>query len=69
MAQAQLATLAYPQIGSITAITESGEPVIGKLSTAAAEALVPKGLFSTAAEYFTALGKAAPRRSQLQYDE
>ncbi|KAJ6099093.1 hypothetical protein N7467_000628 [Penicillium canescens] len=41
MAQAQLATLAYPQIGSITAITESVEPVIGKLSTAAAEALVP----------------------------
>jgi len=41
MAQAQLATLAYPQIGSITTITESGEPIIGKLSTAAAEGLVP----------------------------
>ena len=69
MAQAQLATLAYPQIGSITAITESGEPVIGKLSTAAAEGLVPQGPFSTATEYFTAIGKAALRRAELQDDE
>lgn len=69
MAQAQLATLAYPQISSITSITESGEPVIGKLSTAAAEGLVPQGPFSTAVEYFTAVGKAAFRRAKLRGEE
>lgn len=69
MTQAQLATLSYPWIGSITTTTESGEPLIGKLSTAAAEGLVPQGPFSTATEYFTAIGKAALWRTELQYDE
>ena len=64
-AQAQLATLAYPLIGSITSIDESGEPVIGKLSTAAADGVMPEGPFSTAVEYFTAIGKAALRRIVL----
>lgn len=68
-AQAQLATLSFPQIGSIITTTESGEPVFGKLSTAAAEGLDPRGPFSTATEYFTALGKAALRRAELQDDE
>ncbi|GAB0139139.1 hypothetical protein EsDP_00007353 [Epichloe bromicola] len=66
MTQAQLATLAYPQIGSITSITESGEPVIGKLSTAAAEGLVPQGPFSTAIEFFTAIGQASLRKAKLR---
>lgn len=69
MAQAQLATLAYPKIGSITTITESGQPVIGKLSTAAAEGLDPQGPFSTTNDYFTALGQAALRRTELQEHE
>lgn len=69
MAQAQLATLAYPKIGSINTITESGQPVIGKLSTAAAEGLDPQGPFSTTNEYFTALGQAALRRAELQEHE
>ncbi|POR39069.1 Protein kinase-like domain protein [Tolypocladium paradoxum] len=69
MAQTQLATLAYTQIGSINSITESGEPVIGKLSTAAAEGLIPQGLFSTATEYFIAIGRAAFRKAKLLDEE
>ncbi|OQD67359.1 hypothetical protein PENDEC_c039G05888 [Penicillium decumbens] len=69
MAQAPLATLEYPWIDSITATTESGEPIIGKLSIAAAEELVPQGPFSTATEYFTAIGKAALRKAELQDNE
>jgi hypothetical protein len=67
-AQAQLATLAYPLIGSITSIDELGEPVIGKLSTAAADGVMPEGPFSTAVEYFTAIGKAALRRIVREED-
>lgn len=66
MAQVQLASLAFPRIGSITSITESGEPVIGKLSTAAAEGLVPQGPFSTATEFFTAIGQASFRKAKLR---
>ena len=67
MTQAQLATLTFPQIGSICHITESGEPVIGKLSTAASEGLDPQGPFSTVAEYFTAIGEAALRKETTLY--
>ncbi|KAF4970792.1 hypothetical protein FZEAL_9972, partial [Fusarium zealandicum] len=63
--QASLATLAYPLIGSISSITETGEPVINKLSTAAAEGLTSPGPFSDAVEYFTALGEAALCRVKL----
>ncbi|KAF4510955.1 hypothetical protein G6O67_002799 [Ophiocordyceps sinensis] len=66
MAQVQLASLAFPRIGSITSITESGEPVIGKLSTAAAEGLVPQGPFSTATQFFTAIGQASFRKAKLR---
>jgi hypothetical protein len=59
MAQAEVATLAYPQIGSISSISETGEPVIGKLASANAEGLVKQGPFSSAVEYFAALGEAA----------
>ncbi|KAK7968741.1 hypothetical protein PG988_007814 [Apiospora saccharicola] len=62
MTQAQLATLRFPGIGSICSITELGEPVIGRLSTAAAEGLVQQGPFLSSAEYFTAMGEAALRR-------
>ncbi|KAK7923671.1 hypothetical protein PG985_007742 [Apiospora marii] len=60
--QAQLATLQFPGTGSISSITEIGEPVIGRLSTAAAEGLVQQGPFVSSAEYFTAMGDAALRR-------
>lgn len=63
MVQVLLATLAYPKIGSISSITENGEPVIDKLSTAAAEGLDLKGPFLNAVDYFAALGEAAFRRS------
>lgn len=58
-------TLAYPLIGSITAIDDSGEPIIGKLSMAAADGVIPEGPFSTAIEYFTAIGEAALRRIEI----
>ncbi|KAJ8126132.1 hypothetical protein O1611_g7507 [Lasiodiplodia mahajangana] len=57
--QAELATLAYPQIGSIASISESGEPIIGKLATAPAEGLSDTGPFYSAADYFTTFGNAA----------
>ncbi|KAK8097403.1 hypothetical protein PG984_016542 [Apiospora sp. TS-2023a] len=62
MTQAQLATLKFPGIGSICSITELGEPVIGRLSTAAAEGLVRQGPFLSSTDYFTAMGEAALRR-------
>ena len=73
MVQAEVATLAYPQIGSISSISETGEPVIGKLASGAAEGLVKQGPFSSAVEYFAAvgeaaLGKAGPRPPDSQGD-
>ncbi len=52
--QAELATLISPQIGSICAISPSGEPVIGGLASSAAE-LRDAGPFSRAVEYFAAM--------------
>ncbi|KAI0403040.1 hypothetical protein F4802DRAFT_329819 [Xylaria palmicola] len=57
--QAELATLAYPQIGSISSISESGEPIIGKLAAASTGELGETGPFSRTVDYFTSLGKAA----------
>lgn len=54
--QAELATLAYPQIGAICSVSETGDPIIGKL---AAGELMKLGPFSRAFDYFTALGNAA----------
>jgi hypothetical protein len=62
--QAELATLTHPQIGSICSISEQGEPVIGKLSSAAAEGLSNPGPFSSAVEYFTTIAKAALHKPQ-----
>ncbi|KAJ5287501.1 hypothetical protein N7478_003187 [Penicillium angulare] len=64
--QAQQATLRYPQIGSIAQLTQSGEPVIGKLSTVAREEPVPPGPFSTASGYFIAIGTTALHQSDVQ---
>lgn len=68
MVQASLATLTYPLLGSISAITETGEPVIGQLSSAAAEGLVSKGPFADAIKYFTSLGEAALYRATSSSD-
>jgi hypothetical protein len=57
--QTELATLAYPQIGSISSISKSGEPVIGRLATASMEGLEHAGPFLSAADYFIAIGNAA----------
>lgn len=65
MIQASLATLTYPLIGSISAITQTGEPVIGRLSSAAVEGLLSRGPFQDAVDYFTALGEAALRRAHI----
>ncbi|KAL7960498.1 hypothetical protein V8C34DRAFT_276523 [Trichoderma compactum] len=54
--QAELATLAYPQIGATCSVSETGDPIIGKL---AAGELMNLGPFSRASDYFTALGNAA----------
>ncbi|PTB59070.1 hypothetical protein M431DRAFT_527659 [Trichoderma harzianum CBS 226.95] len=54
--QAELATVAYPQIGTICSVSETGDPIIGKL---AAGELMKLGPFSRASDYFTALGVAA----------
>ncbi|KAL6695870.1 hypothetical protein J3F84DRAFT_372241 [Trichoderma pleuroticola] len=54
--QAELATLAYPQIGAICSVSETGDAIIGKL---AAGELINLGPFSRASDYFTALGNAA----------
>ena len=66
--QTSLATLTFPLIGSISAITETGEPIIDKLSSAASEGLMSQGPFSDAVEYFTALGEAALCRTS-SYDD
>ncbi|KAJ2989404.1 hypothetical protein NUW58_g3484 [Xylaria curta] len=64
--QAELATLAYPQIGSISSISESGEPIIGKLATASTGGLRETGPFSRAADYFTSLGNAATNNTTMR---
>ncbi|KAI1188976.1 hypothetical protein F5B17DRAFT_393082 [Nemania serpens] len=64
--QAELATLAYPQIGSISSVSELGEPVIGKLATAYTGELEEAGPFSKAADYFTSLGNAATNKTAIR---
>ena len=56
--QAELATLAYPQVGSVCSVSESGEPIIGKLASSVGE-FCDAGPFSRAVEYFTAVANAA----------
>lgn len=63
MIQTSLAALTYPLIGSVSGITETGEPIIDKLSCAASEGLTSKGPFSEAVEYFKALGEASLSRA------
>jgi len=57
--QAELATLTYPQIGSICSVSETGEPVIGKLAAYSVGEIKDPGPFSTATEYFTAIANAS----------
>ncbi|KAK8149917.1 hypothetical protein G3M48_005009 [Beauveria asiatica] len=63
--QAELATLAYPGIGSISSVSTTGEPVIDRLATASAEGLRDEGPFSSAGEYFTTIGDAAISKLDL----
>ncbi|KAK6716514.1 hypothetical protein SNK04_007463 [Fusarium graminearum] len=62
--QAMLATLTFPEIGSICDITEDGEAVIGKPSSSAVERHTPPGPFKTAIDFFTAFGEGALRIAQ-----
>ncbi|KAK3367599.1 hypothetical protein B0H63DRAFT_504501 [Podospora didyma] len=59
--QAELAALAFPQIGSINPVSATtGEPVLGKLSSALADGISENpGPFSTSTEYLTAIAEAA----------
>ena len=61
--QAELATFTFPQIGSISYVSETGSAVIGELSTAPADGLANCGPFSDAAIYFTAVGEARFRNA------
>lgn len=63
--QTSLATLAYPQIGSISGISDDGEPIIGKLmkSLTSGELRNP-GPFSTTKAYFTEVADTACARLQ-----
>ncbi|KAK4166630.1 hypothetical protein QBC43DRAFT_342722 [Cladorrhinum sp. PSN259] len=63
--QVELATLAYPRIGSISSVSTTGEPVIGRLASASAEGLRCHGPFSSTAEYFTAVADAAISKLDL----
>lgn len=60
--QTELATLAYPQIGSICSVSQTGEPIFGRLADASAVGLENAGPFSRATEYFTAVAHAAIER-------
>ncbi|KAK4141814.1 uncharacterized protein C8A04DRAFT_13778 [Dichotomopilus funicola] len=57
--QVELATLTLPQIGSISAIFPSGEPVLGRLAASADVDRSDAGPFSKAVTYFTAVENAA----------
>ncbi|KND90051.1 hypothetical protein TOPH_05339 [Tolypocladium ophioglossoides CBS 100239] len=67
-AQAELATLVYPRIGSISSLSATGEPIIDRLASAAVEGLGDAGPFSTTAEYFNAVGQAAIDRFDADAD-
>lgn len=60
--QAELATITLPQIGSISSLSPTGEPIIGRIASAAAEGFWNSGPFNTSAEYFAAAGQAAVDR-------
>lgn len=53
--QAELATLTYPTIGSISSFSEDDEPVFGKLAASFSGEIDSGGPFATANDYFTAL--------------
>jgi hypothetical protein len=63
--QAELASLVFPQIGTICSISKSGEPILGRLAAASVEGLNVGGPFSAAVEYFTAVADAAAGKSGL----
>jgi hypothetical protein len=65
MIQTELASLAYHKIGSISSISETGEPIIGKLSTSSSHGLIRHGPFSSAAEYFTSIAIAGVMQASL----
>lgn len=66
--QAELATLAYPLIGSISSLSLTGEPVIDRLATAATEGFGHSGPFSTTAEHFSTVGQAAVDKFDTSVD-
>lgn len=59
--QAELATVTFPQIGSICHVSEKGEPTLGKLSTAPIEGLPHPGPFPDTVSYFGAVAQGRLR--------
>lgn len=66
--QAELATLTLAGIGSISSLSNTGEPVLGKLASASVEGFQNSGPFACAAEYFLAAGHAALARLATEDD-
>ncbi|XWW94347.1 hypothetical protein V2A60_002290 [Cordyceps javanica] len=62
--QAELATLALPQIGSISSLSPTEEPVIGRIASAAGEGFQDAGPFNRSVDYFAAAGQAAVARQK-----
>lgn len=62
--QAELATISFPQIGSICENSKLGGPVLGRLSWADADGLSPGGPFNSAKDYHVAIGEAKLRRAR-----
>ncbi|KAI9695936.1 MAG: hypothetical protein M1820_008348 [Bogoriella megaspora] len=55
--QAELATVTFPQIGSICHVSETGEATLGRLSSAPFEGLPQVGPFADAVSYFRAVAE------------
>ncbi|CAK7219178.1 hypothetical protein SEUCBS140593_003803 [Sporothrix eucalyptigena] len=63
-AQAEIATLAFACIGSISSISENGEPVLGRLASAPIEGLNSSGPFSSTTEYFVTIADSAAAKAR-----
>ncbi|KAI1171918.1 hypothetical protein F4777DRAFT_590914 [Nemania sp. FL0916] len=64
--QAELATIVFPQIGSFSSFSKSGEPIIGKLASASTGELEDAGPFSRSVDYFTSLANAATKKTAIR---
>ncbi|KAJ4147160.1 hypothetical protein LMH87_001705 [Akanthomyces muscarius] len=66
--QAELVTLTLPAISSISSLSDTGEPIVGKLESATLESFQVRGPFGSSTDYFLAAGHAAQARLAAQDD-